>query len=206
MSNNARPVAVVTGSSRGAGAGIARALGGAGYAVYVTGRTVEEGGSAASRHHRRRPRSRGCGRPPRRRGGQGAVRADRTRRHGPAYGAQKAGVDKFAADIGVDLKNDDVAAISIWMGPLKTERTAKAIKERPDQYGEIMGNAETPEFTWRLIAAVHKDPERMTLSGQTLIGAELAERYGITEAEGRRPPSFREMLGAPRILHPAIVR
>ena len=36
-------VAVVTGASRGAGAGIARALGEQGYAVYVTGRTVEEG-------------------------------------------------------------------------------------------------------------------------------------------------------------------
>src|SRR5688500_16206253 len=36
-------VAVVTGASRGAGAGIARALGAAGYTVYVTGRTLQEG-------------------------------------------------------------------------------------------------------------------------------------------------------------------
>lgn len=36
-------VAVVTGASRGAGAGIARALGQAGYKVYVTGRTVTPG-------------------------------------------------------------------------------------------------------------------------------------------------------------------
>lgn len=38
MSND-RPVAVVTGASRGAGAGIARALGSHGCTVYVTGRT-----------------------------------------------------------------------------------------------------------------------------------------------------------------------
>ncbi|WP_206692505.1 SDR family NAD(P)-dependent oxidoreductase [Azospirillum sp. INR13] len=38
-----RKVAVVTGASRGAGAGIARALGAAGFTVYVTGRTLEEG-------------------------------------------------------------------------------------------------------------------------------------------------------------------
>src|SRR5262249_44366695 len=38
--------------------------------------------------------------------------------HGPAYGAQKAGVDKFAADMGVDLKDYNVAAVSIWMGML----------------------------------------------------------------------------------------
>jgi NADP-dependent 3-hydroxy acid dehydrogenase YdfG len=125
--------------------------------------------------------------------------------HGPAYGAQKAGVDKFAADMGVDLKEQDVAAISIWMGPLKTERSMKAIEDRPDQYEEIMANAETPEFTGKLIAAVHKDPERMTMTGKTLIGAELGERYSIKD-EGRTPPSFREMLGAPRDPHPAIIR
>ena len=46
MSNDNRKVAVVTGASRGAGAGIARALGEAGYAVYVTGRTTKEGTAA----------------------------------------------------------------------------------------------------------------------------------------------------------------
>jgi NAD(P)-dependent dehydrogenase (short-subunit alcohol dehydrogenase family) len=40
-------VAVVTGASRGVGRGIARGLGEAGATVYVTGRTVEEGTSAA---------------------------------------------------------------------------------------------------------------------------------------------------------------
>ena len=39
----ARPVAIVTGASRGAGRGIAIALGSHGYAVYVTGRTQQEG-------------------------------------------------------------------------------------------------------------------------------------------------------------------
>ncbi|BBY81275.1 hypothetical protein MPUL_24330 [Mycolicibacterium pulveris] len=41
----ARPVAVVTGASRGAGAGIAHALGSHGCTVYVTGRT-EKGDTA----------------------------------------------------------------------------------------------------------------------------------------------------------------
>src|SRR3954463_2014006 len=40
-----RPVAVVTGASRGAGLGIARALGGHGCVVYVTGRTEKPGES-----------------------------------------------------------------------------------------------------------------------------------------------------------------
>lgn len=68
-----------------------------------------------------------------------------------------------------------------------------------------MANAESPEFTGRIIAAIHADPERMTISGQTLIGAEAGEKYGIDD-DGKQPPSFRTMLGEPRIPHPAIVR
>ena len=126
--------------------------------------------------------------------------------HGPAYGAQKAGIDKFAADMAVDLKEHNVAAVSLWLGPLITERTKVALAERPDQYEGFMQQAETPELTGRIIAALADDPKLMELSGQTLIGAEIAPRYGITEAEGRAPPSYRDMLGAPRIPHPAIVR
>src|ERR1700758_1225694 len=48
--------------------------------------------------------------------------------HGPAYGAQKAGVDKFAADMAVDLKSHGVTCVSLWLGPQITERTAAAMK------------------------------------------------------------------------------
>ena len=41
--SNASRIAVVTGASRGAGAGIARALGSHGYTVYITGRTQSNG-------------------------------------------------------------------------------------------------------------------------------------------------------------------
>src|SRR5437868_2382349 len=43
-----RPIAVVTGASRGAGAGIARALGVHGCVVYVTGRTETAEGAELS--------------------------------------------------------------------------------------------------------------------------------------------------------------
>ena len=126
--------------------------------------------------------------------------------HGAAYGAQKAGVDKFAADMAVDLKPHNVAAISIWLGPLKTERTARAAKERPDQYGHFMEIGETPEFSGHVIHALYNDPNLMALSGQTLIGAEAGLKYGIKDEGGKQPPSYRNMLGDPRIAHPAIVQ
>lgn len=280
-------VAVVTGASRGAGAGIARALGSAGYAVYVTGRTLEDAttplpgtvgdtaaavtaagghGVAVAVDHADDEQVRALFERIRRDQGRLDILVNNATAihdalitpggfwerplelvdilnvglrshyvasyyaaplmietgggliaftssfgsacymHGPAYGAQKAGVDKFAADMGVDLKPHDVAAVSIWMGPLVTERSRRSLEERPDQYAEFMAQAETPEFTGHVIAALHADPERMSLSGSTQIGAELAERYAILDAGGRRPPSYRQMLGEPRIPHPAVVR
>lgn len=279
-------VAVVTGASRGAGAGIARALGGLGYTVYVTGRTQREGdaalpgtigataaavnaaggrGVAVALDHRDEAQVEAL---------FARIRAEEGRldilvnnataihdelitpggfwerplglvdildvglrsayvasyfaapllietgggliaftssfgsvcyMHGPAYGAQKAGLDKFAADMAVDLKEYDTAAISIWMGPLLTERSERSVAQRPEQYAEIMKNAETPEFTGRIIGALHRSPERMALSGQTLIGAEIAQHFGLTDAGGKQPPSYRDMLGAPRTPHPAII-
>jgi NAD(P)-dependent dehydrogenase (short-subunit alcohol dehydrogenase family) len=125
--------------------------------------------------------------------------------HGPAYGAQKAGVDKFAADMAVDLAPYAVATASLWLGPQLTERTAAATRSRPEQYAAFLSQAETPQFNGRIIHALASDPELMSLSGQTLISAEVAHRYGITEEGGREPPSYREMLGEPRQPHPAKV-
>jgi NAD(P)-dependent dehydrogenase (short-subunit alcohol dehydrogenase family) len=125
--------------------------------------------------------------------------------HGPAYGAQKAGVDKFAADMAVDLAPYGVATASLWLGPQLTERTAAAGRSRPEQYAAFLQQAETPQFNGRIIHALAGDPELMSLSGQTLISAEVAHRYGITEDGGREPPSYRGMLGEPRRPHPAKV-
>jgi len=124
--------------------------------------------------------------------------------HGPAYGAQKAGVDKFAKDMAVDLKAFNVAAISIWMGMLRTDRTRRVMDADANKYEGFWEIAETPEFTGKLIGAIYKDPERTEKSGLVLIGAEAAAEYGIDD-EGRHPPSHRSMLGAPAQAHPAIV-
>ena len=125
--------------------------------------------------------------------------------HGPGYGAQKVGVDKFAKDMAVDFKAYNVAAISIWMGMLKTDRTRKVMDEDPAKYAPFWEIAETPEFTGHLISAIYRDPKRMEKSGKVLIGAEVAFEYGLKDAGGKQPPSHREFLGAPTQAHPAVV-
>ena len=125
--------------------------------------------------------------------------------HGPAYGAQKVGIDKLAADMAVDLENTGVAAISLWLGPQITERTEIVLRHRGDEYQGFMAVAETPAFNGRVIHALANDPALSQRSGQTLVTAELALEYGITDEGGKQPPSYREQLGEPRIAHPARV-
>lgn len=281
-----RKVAVVTGASRGAGRGIARALGEQGYRVYVTGRTLNEGdadlpgtiGSAAQAVTDA--------------GGEGiAVRVDHSDpaqiaalfaqvkeesgrldilvnnaaaihddlikpgpfweksidlvdildvglisnyhacwhaapimvaqgsglvvftsspgsvcyMHGAAYGAQKAGVDKFAADMGVDFRGTGVAAVSVWMGMLLTERSKRSAEEKPEQYAPMLDLAETPEFNGKVIHAIAQDPELAEMNGHTFYAAELALKYGIVDEGGKQPMSWRSQLGDPREPHPAII-
>lgn len=126
---------------------------------------------------------------------------------GPAYGAHKAGVDKMAADMAVDLRESNVAALSIWMGSLATERLLAMIAAEPAKYGRLADALETPDFTGHVIWALFNDPDLMTLSGQTVIGAEMGRRYGVTDPGGKVPPSVRDTLGiVPHVSHPHVIR
>ena len=124
--------------------------------------------------------------------------------HGPAYGAQKAGLDKLAHDMEHDLRGTGVVAVSIWLGPQVTERAMIAKDVNPEQYEGFMAMAENPEFTGHIIDAIDRAPNRDELSGQTLVGAEIALELGIKD-RGKDRPSHREMLGSPRPKNPAAV-
>lgn len=124
--------------------------------------------------------------------------------HGPAYGAQKAGLDKFAHDMEHDLRDTGVVCVSIWMGPLVTERSLIAREQHPEQYEGFLETAENPEFTAHILDAIDKAPRRDDLSGRTLIGAEIAEELDVTD-RGNKRPSYREMLGSPPQKNPAAV-
>lgn len=282
------PVALVTGGSRGAGAGIAHALGSHGCTVYVTGRTENSGESAlAGTIHETAQRVTDAGGTgiavcvdhgddeqvkalferigreqgrldilvnnaaiirdemmgrtkfweeplnvidtlnvglrssyvatvdaaplmlPQRKGlvvftsSSGAVHYA----FGPAYGVPKAGTDKMAADMALDFREFGIAAISIWMGSLLTDRVRAIIASNPEKFGRILDTAETPELTGHVIWALYNDPELMEVTGQTLIGAELAVKYGIKDEGDRQPPSYRELFDVhPHQQYPHVMR
>jgi len=57
---------------------------------------------------------------------------------------------------------------------------------RDAQYFDL-SNSESPQFTGRVIAALANDPNVMSRSGQVLVGAALAEEYGIRDIDGKQP-------------------
>lgn len=127
--------------------------------------------------------------------------------HGPAYGAGKAATDKMAHDMAVDLRPHGVAAVSLWMGLLDTERTAWVMGDPAlaARYAPLRDRMESPQFTGRVIDALARDPRLLERSGGVWIGAELAREFGVTDIDGRQPPSFRAALGEPPTYSKTIV-
>lgn len=128
---------------------------------------------------------------------------------GPAYGAHKVGMDKMAFDMAADFRHagKKVAAMSIWMGALLTDRLKGIIASDPEKFGHLEGHCESPEFTGEVIWALYNDPELSALSGTTVVGAEVARKYGITDTGGRLPATAQEIHGvSPIAFHHAVVR
>ncbi|WCT74433.1 SDR family NAD(P)-dependent oxidoreductase [Sphingomonas naphthae] len=126
---------------------------------------------------------------------------------GPAYGAHKASMDKFAHDMGVEFRDFGITALSVWMGALLTERLKMVIESDPVKFDYVAKMAETPEFTGRVLGALYADPALHDRNGQTLIIADVAREYGLTDEDGRQPVSYRETHKvAPLVQYPAIIR
>ena len=125
--------------------------------------------------------------------------------HGPAYGGGKAAVDKFAADMAVDLKPFNITSISLWMGLVKTERTQQVFDAEPDKYADMAATAESPEFGGRVIDALAKGENLLERTGKVWIAAELGEELGVKDVDGNQPPSHRAFLGGPADVNPAII-
>ncbi|MDK8193582.1 SDR family NAD(P)-dependent oxidoreductase [Paenibacillus sp. UMB7766-LJ446] len=123
---------------------------------------------------------------------------------GPAYGAQKAGGDKMAGDMAKELRPYNVAAVSIWMGGLDTERARAYFATLPEDRIPKQ-KRESPEFTGRVIAALYESDQRMTLSGRSLIGAELGAVLDVTDIDGSTPLSYRYTMGGPHELHSSLI-
>jgi dehydrogenase/reductase SDR family protein 1 len=96
------------------------------------------------------------------------------------YGIAKAATDKLTNDTAIELRPHGVSVISLYPGLVRTEAVLGA--------GVFdLSNSESPEFIGRAVHALSTDPKLLALSGQTLVAADLAVRYGFTDIDGKSP-------------------
>ena len=120
--------------------------------------------------------------------------------YGVVFGTCKSAVDRMARDMAVELKPHNVTSISMWLGLTFTERAERNLKRNPEMKAQTVTNptvGSSVEFPGRVIVALTRDPQVMRRSGGTYIAAELAQEYGVTDIDGKVPPSLRAQRGAP---------
>ncbi len=100
---------------------------------------------------------------------------------GVAYGVAKAASDRMAACMAHELREHNVAAVSLYPGLVRTESVLKSA-----EYFDL-SNSESPQFIGRAVAALATDPQVMNKSGRTLVAAALALEYGFTDIDGKQP-------------------
>jgi dehydrogenase/reductase SDR family member 1 len=98
-----------------------------------------------------------------------------------AYGVAKAATDKMTADMSHELREHNVAVVSLYPGLVRTEKVMLAAEWLD------LSNSESPQFIGRAVAALASDPGAMERTGKVLVAASLAQEYGFTDIDGKTP-------------------
>lgn len=98
-----------------------------------------------------------------------------------AYGVSKAATDKLTADMAHELREHNVAVVSLYPGLVRTEKVLESAAFLD------LSNSESPRFIGRAVAALARDPRIMEKSGRVLVAAALAREYGFTDVDGKQP-------------------
>ena len=118
---------------------------------------------------------------------------------GVVFGTAKTAVDRMARDMAIELKEHNVASISLWQGLTLTEKAHYNLAQSKEKMTASITSmtGSSVEHPGRVIAALAADPEIMKRSGGTFITTEVAQDYGITDIDGRVIPSARDARGGP---------
>src|SRR5262245_33593824 len=98
-----------------------------------------------------------------------------------AYGVSKAATDKLTVDMSHELREYDVAVMSLYPGLVRTEKVMQAAEWLD------LSNSESPQFIGRAVVALASDPDAIAKTGRVLVAASLAQEYGFTDIDGKTP-------------------
>ncbi|XP_033755249.1 dehydrogenase/reductase SDR family member 1-like [Pecten maximus] len=114
------------------------------------------------------------------------------------YGVGKEACDRMAADCAVELRRHNVAFVSLWPGPVRTEVINQLSESghlvTKEKSGINFSEGETTEYAGRAVVNLLSDKNLVsTKSGRILLTSDLAYEYGFTDVDGRKPPSIRQL-------------
>ncbi|MGZ4973161.1 MAG: SDR family NAD(P)-dependent oxidoreductase [Limisphaerales bacterium] len=98
-----------------------------------------------------------------------------------AYGVSKAATDKMTADMSRELREHNVAVVSLYPGLVRTEKVMQAAEWLN------LSNSESPQFIGRAVVGLASDTGLMERTGKVLVAARLAQEYGFTDIDGKTP-------------------
>lgn len=96
-----------------------------------------------------------------------------------AYGVSKAGVDRMARDMALELRGHGVAALSLAPGAVRTEFMRAAVTRGAVEIDPE--SLQSPRFIGRCIAALAMDPDIMDKTGGRFRVDDLAREYRFTD-------------------------
>ena len=99
-----------------------------------------------------------------------------------SYNVVKAGVDMLTLSTAHELRQHNITVASLWPRLTGTE----GVTSNPDLFPDL-SKAWSPEFSGRAVAALAVDPEVIKKTGLALDIGAVAEEYGFTDFDGRRP-------------------
>jgi NAD(P)-dependent dehydrogenase (short-subunit alcohol dehydrogenase family) len=109
------------------------------------------------------------------------------------YDLAKVSVIRLAVALSYELRNRGVTAVAVTPGFLRSERMLDLFGVTEANWRDHIARdphwseSETPLYAGRCIAALAADPQHWRVSGAALASWDLAEQYGVSDADGRRP-------------------
>ncbi|CDW55539.1 adh short and Glycos transf 1 and Glyco trans 4 4 domain containing protein [Trichuris trichiura] len=121
----------------------------------------------------------------------------------PAYGIGKCACDRMAADCALELKNENVAFLSLWPGFVSTETMMHNIDNlivnssvfglEEEAMKDLISNAESVEFAGKCVVHLASDKNIMKKTGRVLFTADVAREYGFTDVNNKPVESVRSV-------------
>ncbi len=108
------------------------------------------------------------------------------------YDLAKNAMCRLALGMAEELRPHGVASVALSPGFMRTELVLAHAHTDAARWREVpsLARTESTRYIGRAVVALAHDPEILARSGEALVVADLARRYGFTDEDGTQPEAF----------------